>query len=153
MGDVTAWLSWLRLVSSSMEAGCSRCASVRRGATVRKPATGIARMTRLAQACERRDGKMTEQDASPVEQRIRMKGEDMLRSNAMTIGQLSRRTGVPIKDLRDYEDLGFLYNLGRSESNYRLFGEEQLWWVQGFKGLQPHCLTVDASEALLHGEF
>ncbi len=37
----------------------------------------------------------------------------MLRSNAMTIGQLSRRTGVPIKVLRDYEDLGFLYTLGR----------------------------------------
>jgi hypothetical protein len=33
---------------------------------------------------------------------------DMLRSNAMTIGQLSRRTGVPIKVLRDYERLGFL---------------------------------------------
>ncbi len=32
-----------------------------------------------------------------------MKGGDMERSNAMTIGQLSRRTGVPIKVLRDYE--------------------------------------------------
>ncbi len=45
----------------------------------------------------------------------------MLRSQAMTIGQLSRRTGVPIKALREYERLGFLYTLGRSESNYRLF--------------------------------
>lgn len=33
----------------------------------------------------------------------------MLRSNVMTIGQLSRRSGVPIKVLRDYEDLGFLF--------------------------------------------
>src|SRR5258708_23139431 len=130
MGDGTAWLSWLRLVSSSMEAGCFRCASVRRGATVRKPATGIARMTRLAQACERRDGKMTEQDASPVEQCIRMKAGNMLRSNAMTIGQLSRRSGVPIKVLRDYGDLGFLYTLGRSESNYRLFDQEAGVWAQ-----------------------
>jgi hypothetical protein len=38
----------------------------------------------------------------------------MLRTNAMTIGQLSRRTGVPIKVLRHYEDLGFLYTLGRT---------------------------------------
>lgn len=45
----------------------------------------------------------------------------MLRSNAMTIGQLSRRTGVPIKILRTREDLGLLYTLGRSESYYRLF--------------------------------
>ena len=41
----------------------------------------------------------------------------MLRSHAMTIGQLSRRSGVPIKVLRKYEDLGFLYTLGRSQSN------------------------------------
>src|SRR5579859_857293 len=44
---------------------------------------------------------------------------NMLRSNAITIGQLSQRTSVPIKVLRHYEDLGFLYTLGRSESNYR----------------------------------
>src|SRR6266851_4800538 len=145
MGDGTAWLSWLRLVSSSMEAGCFRCSSVRRGATVRKPATGIARMTLLAQACERRDGKMTEQEASPVEQRIRMKGGNMLRSNALTIGQLSRRTGVPIKVLRHYEDLGFLYTLGRSESNYRLFGEEVVWCVQVIQGLRQRILEFQAA--------
>jgi len=54
----------------------------------------------------------------------------MLRSHAMTIGQLSQRTGVPSKVLRDYAGLGFLYTLGRSESNYLLFGEEALWCVQ-----------------------
>src|SRR5260370_12925191 len=120
MGDGTAGVYWVRVVSLRMEGGCFRCLSVRRGATVRKPATGIARMTLLAQACERRDGKMTEQEASPVEQRIRMKGGNMLRSNALTIGQLSRRTGVPTKVLRHSDDLAFLYTLGRSESNYRL---------------------------------
>ena len=53
----------------------------------------------------------------------------MLQSNVMTIGQLSRRTGMPIKILRHYEDLGFLYTLGRIESNYRPFGEEAVWCV------------------------
>ncbi len=38
----------------------------------------------------------------------------MLRSHAMTIGQLPRRTDVPIKVLRMYEDLGVLYTLGES---------------------------------------
>lgn len=47
----------------------------------------------------------------------------MIRANAITIGQLSRRTGVPIKILRTYEDLGFLCTRGRSESNYRLARE------------------------------
>jgi len=66
----------------------------------------------------------------------------MLRSNAMTIGQLSRRTGVPIKVLREYERLGFIYTLGRSESNYRLFGDEALWCVQIVQGLRSLGLTL-----------
>jgi len=107
------------------------------------------RMTLLDQSCERKHGKMTVQDVSPIEQRIRMKGGDMLRSNAVTIGQLSRRTGVPIKVLRDYEDLGFLYTLGRSESNYRLFGEEALWCVQVIQGLRSLGLTLKEIQTLV----
>jgi hypothetical protein len=45
----------------------------------------------------------------------------------MTIGALSRRTGVPVKALREYEDLGLIYTVGRSAGNYRLFDEEALW--------------------------
>src|SRR5260370_21380974 len=77
------------------------------------------------------------------------KGREMLRSHAMTIGQLSRRTGVPIKVLRTYEDLGFLYTRGRSESNYRLFGAETLWCVQVIQGLRSLGLTLKAIRALL----
>ena len=73
----------------------------------------------------------------------------MLRSNALTIGQLSRRTGVPIKVLRHYEDLGFLYTLGRSESNYRLFGEEVVWCVQVIQGLRSLGLTLKEIQALV----
>src|SRR6266481_9922435 len=92
---------------------------------------------------------MTVQDASPNEQRIRMKGGNMLRSNAMTIGQLSRRSGVSVKILRHYEDLGFLYTLGRSESNYRLFGEEALWCVQVIGGLRSLGLTLKEIQTLV----
>jgi DNA-binding transcriptional MerR regulator len=72
----------------------------------------------------------------------------MLRSHAITIGQLSRRTGVPIKVLRTYEGLGFLSTRGRSESNYRLFGEEALWCVQVVQGLRSLGLTLKAIQAL-----
>jgi MerR family copper efflux transcriptional regulator len=72
----------------------------------------------------------------------------MLRSKAMTIGQLSRRTGVPIKLLRTYDDLGFLYTLGRSESNYRLFGEDAVWCAQGIQGLRSLGLTLKEIQAL-----
>jgi len=60
----------------------------------------------------------------------------------MTIGQLSRRTSVPIKALREYERLGLIYTLGRSESNYRLFGEEALWCVQVVGSLRSLGLTL-----------
>jgi hypothetical protein len=60
----------------------------------------------------------------------------MLRSHAMTVGQLARRTGVQIKTLRTYEDLGFLSTPGASRSNYRLFGEEAVWCVQMVQGLR-----------------
>ena len=60
----------------------------------------------------------------------------------MTIGQLARRTGVSIKTLREYERLGFLYTLGRSESNYRLFDTSALWCVQVIQGLRSLGLTL-----------
>jgi MerR family transcriptional regulator, copper efflux regulator len=63
-------------------------------------------------------------------------------SKPMTIGQLSRRTGVSIKVLREYERLGFLYTLGRSESNYRLFDETTLWCVQMVQLLRSLGLTL-----------
>jgi len=72
----------------------------------------------------------------------------MLRSHAMTVGQLARRTGVPIKALRTYEDLGFLSTLGRSQSNYRLFGEEAVRCMQVVQGLRSLGLTLKAIRAL-----
>ena len=61
----------------------------------------------------------------------------------MTIGQLSRRTGVPIKVLREYEHLGLIYTRGRSASNYRLFDEEAVWCVQVTQGLRSLGLTLN----------
>jgi MerR family transcriptional regulator, copper efflux regulator len=73
----------------------------------------------------------------------------MLRANAMTIGQLSQRTGVPIKVLREYERLGFLYSRGRSASNYRLFGDEALWCVRVIQGLRSLGLTLTEIQDLV----
>ncbi len=63
-------------------------------------------------------------------------------SETMTIGRLSRRTGVPVKTLRAYEDLGFIYTLGRTEGNYRIFGEEALWCVSVVSELRELGLTL-----------
>ena len=63
-------------------------------------------------------------------------------SKPMTVGQLSRRTGVPIKVLREYERLGFIYTLGRSDSNYRLFDDSALWCVHVIQSLRSLGLTL-----------
>jgi MerR family transcriptional regulator, copper efflux regulator len=63
-------------------------------------------------------------------------------SAVMTIGGLSRRTGVPVKTLRQYEDLGLIYTVGRSAGNYRLFDEEALWCVGVIGTLRGLGLTL-----------
>ncbi|MGH2719469.1 MAG: MerR family transcriptional regulator [Actinomycetota bacterium] len=61
---------------------------------------------------------------------------------AMTIGALSKRTGVPVKTLRKYEDLGLIFTAGRSPGNYRLFNEDALWCVGAVATLRGLGLTL-----------
>ncbi len=60
----------------------------------------------------------------------------------MTIGTLSRRTRVPVKALREYEDLGLIYTIGRSRANYRLFDDDALWCVAVVGTLRQLGLTL-----------
>jgi len=60
----------------------------------------------------------------------------------MTVGELSRRTGVPVKTLREYTDLGLIYTLGRSPANYRLFDADALWCVRFIDQMRGLGLTV-----------
>jgi MerR family transcriptional regulator, copper efflux regulator len=69
-------------------------------------------------------------------------------STVMTIGTLSRRTGVPVKALREYEDLGLIYTVGRSAGNYRLFDDEALWCVGVITTLRGLGMTLAEIEDL-----
>ncbi|MGH3660136.1 MAG: MerR family transcriptional regulator, partial [Micromonosporaceae bacterium] len=60
----------------------------------------------------------------------------------MTVGELSRRTGVPVKKLREYTDLGLIYTIGRSPSNYRLYTTDALWCVRWIRRLRAVGLTI-----------
>jgi DNA-binding transcriptional MerR regulator len=51
-------------------------------------------------------------------------------TDLMTVGELSRRTGLSIKAIREYEGLGLIYSAGRSTGNYRLFDSSALWCAQ-----------------------
>ena len=60
----------------------------------------------------------------------------------MTVGRLSRRTGLSIKAIRDYEALGLIYSAGRSEGNYRLFDETALWCARAIIEMRSVGLTI-----------
>lgn len=60
----------------------------------------------------------------------------------MTIGELSASTGVPVKRLRRYEDLGFLYTVGRSAGNFRLFDDSAQWCVRVIETWRSLGLTL-----------
>jgi len=60
----------------------------------------------------------------------------------MTVGELSRRTGLSIKAIREYEALGLIYSAGRSEGNYRLFDETALWCARGIGDMRSVGLTI-----------
>jgi DNA-binding transcriptional MerR regulator len=60
----------------------------------------------------------------------------------MTVGELSRRTGVPVKALREYTDWGLIYSQGRSGANYRLYDDEALQCVQVITELRGLGLTL-----------
>jgi DNA-binding transcriptional MerR regulator len=60
----------------------------------------------------------------------------------MTIGTLARRTGVPVKALREYEGAGLIYTVGRSAGNYRLFDDTALCCVDMIGTLRGLGLTL-----------
>jgi MerR family copper efflux transcriptional regulator len=66
----------------------------------------------------------------------------------MTIGELSRRTGMSVKAIREYEALGLIYSAGRSEGNYRLFDESALWCAQVIRNLRSLGLTIKEIQEL-----
>jgi MerR family transcriptional regulator, copper efflux regulator len=66
----------------------------------------------------------------------------------MTVGELSRRTGLSIKAIREYEALGLIYSAGRSDGNYRLFDESALWCAQVIQTLRSLGLTIKEIDQL-----
>ena len=59
------------------------------------------------------------------------------------IGELARRSGLPVKTLRYYEEIGLLPAVGRSPGGYRLFGEESPRRLEFIRRLKSLGLTLD----------
>lgn len=70
----------------------------------------------------------------------------------LTIGELSRLTGVAVKTLRFYSDEGLLPPAGRSPSGYRLYADEALVRLDLVRTLRDAGLGLDAIKKVLRRE-
>lgn len=66
----------------------------------------------------------------------------------MKIGELSRRTGVPTRMLRYYEEQNLLHP-ARGENGYREYGDAAVQCVQQIRGLLDSGLTTEIIRAIL----
>ena len=70
-------------------------------------------------------------------------------SPRLTIGALAKQAGVPTSTVRYYERRGLLRPEGRSEGNYRLYGEEAMDRLRFVRSAQAVGFTLSDISALL----
>lgn len=76
-----------------------------------------------------------------------------MKKERLTIGELSRRTGLPVKTLRFWSDEGLLPPASRSASGYRLYAEEALVRLDLVRTLREAGLGLDAIKKVLRQDL
>jgi DNA-binding transcriptional MerR regulator len=71
----------------------------------------------------------------------------------LTVGELSRRTGVPVKTLRFYSDEGLLPLAGRTSSRYRLYATQALVRLDLIRAPRDAGLSLDSIKKVLCHEM
>jgi MerR family mercuric resistance operon transcriptional regulator len=66
-----------------------------------------------------------------------------------TIGELARAASVPTSTVRYYERVGILQPAGRTDGNYRVYGEAALERLQFIRAAQATGFTLDDITSLL----
>jgi DNA-binding transcriptional MerR regulator len=69
-----------------------------------------------------------------------------------TIGEVSRRSGVPVKTIRHYSDIGVLPPSGVSEAGYRLYSEADRSRLEAIRTLRAAGFGLPTIERLLRRE-
>jgi DNA-binding transcriptional MerR regulator len=72
--------------------------------------------------------------------------------NAVTIGELSARTGVPVRTLRFYADAGVLPEAGRTGSGYRNFGADAVTRARLVRTLRELGVSLADVKRVLAGQ-
>lgn len=72
---------------------------------------------------------------------------------SLTIGELSRRSGVPVKTLRFWSDEGLLPPATRSRSGYRLYAQDATLRLELVRTLREAGLGLDAIKKVLRNDL
>jgi Cu(I)-responsive transcriptional regulator len=67
----------------------------------------------------------------------------------MNIGQASRASGVSAKMIRYYEEIGLIRPTGRSMSNYRIYGDDEVHVLRFIKRARSLGFSLEETETLL----
>ena len=70
-------------------------------------------------------------------------------SQLLLIGQIAVQSGVPIKTIRYYEELGLLKSMGRTEGGYRQFSSQVLTRLAFIKRAQNLGLSLQEIGGIL----
>jgi DNA-binding transcriptional MerR regulator len=76
-----------------------------------------------------------------------------MKKERLTIGELSRRTGLPVKTLRFWSDEGLLPPASRSSSGYRMYDEEALVRLDLVRTLRDADVGIDTIRKVLRHDL
>jgi DNA-binding transcriptional MerR regulator len=76
-----------------------------------------------------------------------------MKKQSLTIGELSRRTGVPVKTLRFWSDEGLLPPATRTSAGYRLYAEDVTIRLDLVRTLREAGLGLDAIKKVLRNDL
>jgi len=76
-----------------------------------------------------------------------------MKKQSLTIGELSRRTGVPVKTLRFWSDEGLLPPATRTSSGYRLYAEDATIRLDLVRALRDAGLGIEAVKRVLRNDL
>lgn len=74
----------------------------------------------------------------------------LAQAEAKQIGVVAKESGVPIKTIRYYEELGLLRSLGRTEGGFRLFNSDVLERLHFIKRAQTLGLSLSQIKEFLN---
>lgn len=69
-----------------------------------------------------------------------------MRSSLWRVGELAKRTGVSVRTLHWYEEIGLLSPSQRSEAGHRLYAAEDLGRLQQIQSLRQLGFSLDGGD-------